>query len=362
MQPQPIQPLFRLIHISDLHFGSAWPRPPTADLSETPGLETHDPEVARALATSIRKILLRAESQGFPARIVDTGDLTTFGRAAAFELVRQYLTGTVDGIGLRDPALPTIPGNHDVWGGGLWGLPWPGVVDPQSVRDRYFDDLPMLCLHPGGPNIYLYRLDSTRLEKHTDWQTPLGNTVLARGHVERDQLTRLKELVKNEDPDGARLRIAAIHHPLMYPENAAFPPTHNLIDPANVVRTLTGLNFGIVLSGHQHLGFAGPMPTAQNPPMHTFSVSTTTQRLHTGWRRVGKSFERLRSLLWANPEIRRTTVSGNELRVYDFLPRPPSDSPAQIEVRVTSYVYDTGRYEFVRGTPYSYFVPLAAAP
>src|SRR6266436_1302757 len=83
--------LFRLMHVSDLHFGNTLPNPWWTIkniLSHIPGLETHSERVVRELSDSVR-------SQGIgnppPIHFIAAGDLTTWGNTVAFQLVFRFL-------------------------------------------------------------------------------------------------------------------------------------------------------------------------------------------------------------------------------------------------------------------------------
>jgi 3',5'-cyclic AMP phosphodiesterase CpdA len=118
---------FRLIHIADLHFGSSFSTPSlwARTVAQMPGLGEHDERVARELDLKVKAIKL---TDGIPTRVVATGDLTTWGTSAGFNVALSYLRGQLFAgppnvmIGLNDPTLPVIPGNHDVWGGWLLGV------------------------------------------------------------------------------------------------------------------------------------------------------------------------------------------------------------------------------------------------
>ena len=130
--------LCRLIHVSDLHFGDTLSTPWYAVTSWIPGLETHSKRVAQALSDSVR---FQHLSPPDPWHVIATGDLTTWGRPAAFSLVLTYLRSQifVGGqrvwLGLNVPGASVIPGNHDIWSGTLLGLSSIAQIPPSTRAD-----------------------------------------------------------------------------------------------------------------------------------------------------------------------------------------------------------------------------------
>jgi 3',5'-cyclic AMP phosphodiesterase CpdA len=356
---------FRIIHLSDLHFGEAlatpwWVR--AVPVLTAPGCETHDSDVAEALAASI---LRQRRMQAIPTRVIATGDLTTWGTRDAFGLAFDYLirsrsvSGPHDTVGLNEPASAVLPGNHDMWGGILMGMPIFGASSA-AIRHRYFSEpskeawllrspeaFPYrVLLHAGPPEVCLYGLDSTRLDARDrprgqvkmlagDW----GN-VLADGYVDTEQLNSLEAEVRGEPKDPPRVRIVALHHPLAYPDEMVDPRYKVLLNRDEVVTRLQRLGFAIALCGHQHRGFVGTVSTAgmTDRRLHVLSVSTATQLIRK---------QASATVPPPNDDRPQRTVIGNEYRTYDFV--PDALNPQQVVVvTVHSYEYYRRWHSFSR--------------
>jgi 3',5'-cyclic AMP phosphodiesterase CpdA len=172
----------RLIHVTDLHFGSSFATPSlwAQTVAQVPGLGEHSERVARELDLAVKSIQLAAA--GIPTLVVATGDLTTWGTSAGFNLALSYLRGNFYAgppnvmVGLNQPALPVIAGNHDVWGGWLLGVSTNASIPPAS-RPAYayaFDKPAPGATYPTGLSfpyqvqlatgqgfdVYLYGLES----------------------------------------------------------------------------------------------------------------------------------------------------------------------------------------------------------
>lgn len=343
--------LFQLIHVSDFHFGdNLFPQA----VVNTPGqitfpvkaLETHDLGALEALSNSVRRI---RQTSTAPISIIATGDLTSWGSVPSLELASKYLrksinTGGPQQIGLADPDALVVPGNHDTWGIGSLD-PIPQTPLPTSTRDnfdRYFNSAsshnlsgrPFPYRHKlyTSPLIYLYGLDSTRLYEYKGSHTP---SRLADGFVDQQQLSELESLVNNE-PDIPRLRIAALHHSLIYPSSwKSGAPKGNLLNPDEVLSKLQHLGFALALCGHSHVGFEGLSTTN----IHVLTAGTAAQKVDLS---SDEKMALLRPSVFLPLKDRNLRIQAlkrsNEYKVYEFKTDPQIQSSLIVSVQSYSYV------------------------
>ncbi len=355
---------FRLVHISDLHFGDRLFTPWWALSTWIPGLETHSAQVARELSNSFRSGALSGH-QGTVA-VVATGDLTTWGQPAAFTLVHTYLRsrhaiGAKAWMGFNQDDAAVVPGNHDIWSGIILGLSL-SAPTPPSTRvdfDNYFNppalkasfpstagalfpyQIPFAC---GPVTIYLYGLDSTRVDLLPN---PRSHNFRAEGFVDRQQLEDLEKFVNNE-PDNLRIRIAAIHHPIGYPSTTGTPTWQTLVNlDDEVIPKLQDLGFVIALCGHQHKGFVrqNGSVNSTNPPIWVFSAGTATQTVRLSRREKWLLGQLPGKLSAADQASRKLAVEKcNDYRVYDFNLDLGTGS---LQVDVRPHRFDPNLFAFV---------------
>jgi 3',5'-cyclic AMP phosphodiesterase CpdA len=321
-----VPPFFHLFHVSDLHFGD--PFHPTVQrmLQWIPfpmGVEVHHMEAVRELHASI--LVEGAAVAPTPCALCVTGDLTTLGRQGAFESALHFIGVRPSSVSfpyrLNQSTLSFIPGNHDIWGGFMLGV---GGKE-QYVRNTYFHHpVPpepqktgfpyQVLLSPGPPAIYLYGLDSTRVDAQGSPVTISWRNVRALGFIDDLQFTALENLVRSESRNVPSLRIAAIHHPVAYPTTvrtgvAGFQKELTNLDL--VLDRLQRLGFAIVLCGHQHKGFTQSASVANcpHPPLWALSVGTATQ------------------------VIPAVSSEKNEYRIYDFTAVPGTGYQIVVGVR-----------------------------
>jgi 3',5'-cyclic AMP phosphodiesterase CpdA len=352
----------RLVHVSDLHFGDSitspsWNRPPVG------GLAVHDLNVAAALTDSVEKLRL---SSLLAELVVATGDLTTWGRVKAFHTAFTFLrsrhaVSSLKVVGLGHPYALVVPGNHDIWSAmSLHVLARAGI--PLSTRKRFdgFFRPPVKppALYSGsyfpygvrfdvGPvNLYLYGLDSNRMEQAPH---PLTHSFLANGFVPKQQLDELEQHLIPQEMDEPRIRVAALHHPLAYKSvgSAPFGPAKKLLNLDEVLLRLQQMGFAVALVGHEHAGFARPESmTSSLNALHVFSVGTATQTVHHS--------AAARRLIAADPttlgpravEAREEALARcNEYRLYEFEADPRQDfrrdapTPGALAVNVRAFRY-----------------------
>jgi 3',5'-cyclic AMP phosphodiesterase CpdA len=196
--------MIRIVHISDLHFG------------------TEQPDLVAALEAQIKALA--------PDLVAASGDLTQRARPRELAAAAAF-------IGRLPRPVLAVPGNHDI----------PGVtparfVDPWRGWLRHFPD----GLEPEieGPGFVAVGANSVRSGgPYLDW---------SRGRLGEAQITRLAARLAAAT---GRLRILVAHHPL-------------LLTPAGAHRGLVGrgplalaklgrAGLDLALGGHVHLGYAG---------------------------------------------------------------------------------------------------------
>ncbi len=366
--------MLRLVHVSDLHFGSSFstPRLWAETVARIPGLGEHSGSVAQALSNWVAADKAAAMKVGSPSpRVIATGDLTTWGTAASFQLAAKFLRGSIPVTaklvaGLNEPNLPVIPGNHDVWNGWLLGLgpmagfapttlttaipnPAPGAVYPPGGAASFPYQL---LLNVGPPKVYLYGLDSTRVDRTP---FPQYRNFLAEGFIDLAQLTALNSLVAAEPPAPSTVRIAAVHHPLAYAHKDPNyqPRSHGLLNQLEVVAALQGHGFSLVLSGHLHHGYVRKIQNlvGARQPLYVLAVGTATQAVRLS--RWEKQLLRDRYSDLTDDSTRtawkKAAAKCNEFRTYDLETDVVGSlvvGPLGVKVTVHRYWYNPNKLNF----------------
>jgi len=348
-------PFLRLIHVSDLHFGDTL-YPQKGILHTTSpaniiggtfhGDRIHDFSAAEALSNSVRSHLLTTSSA---IAIVATGDLTTFGTHSAFSVAFTYLRSQHSGahgrsIGFGSRSLPVVPGNHDIWGGGLIG-----GASTRAFFEAFFRKPAPLGVYPdsrqfpfrleliSAPLVYLYGLDSSRVDKHQPTTKNVRNRVrqaFAEGFVNKQQMVALHKLISAE-PRKPALRIAAIHHPPLEPPPTLIP-LGKLINHRELIGTLAARGFKAVLCGHIHRRLIEEL---KSPKMTILSVGTATQDV--GLTDDEERALHLQNFLHSTTEMMaraQALEKANQYAIYDF-ELSGSDSK-QLVITVHTFVYD----------------------
>jgi 3',5'-cyclic AMP phosphodiesterase CpdA len=196
-----------IAHLSDLHFGR------------------HDETVAERLLVSL--------DESRPDLTVITGDLTQRGRRWQFAAAREFIEK------LPQPVL-VIPGNHDV---PLYDLVQRFIGRLARYR-RY------ICaeLQPffADPEIALLGLNTAR------------SAAFSNGRISNRQAAALRSAFVGVPPD--RLRMLAIHHPLMVPPAAGNLPVVGRA--ARALKAIAATGIRVVLSGHYHRTFTGSLSSS----------------------------------------------------------------------------------------------------
>jgi 3',5'-cyclic AMP phosphodiesterase CpdA len=196
-----------IAHLSDLHFGR------------------HDETVAAQLLANV----IREE----PDLTVITGDLTQRGRRRQFAAARAFIEQ------LPQPVV-VVPGNHDV--------PLYDLV--QRFLGRLARYRRYICaeLQPffADDEIALLGLNTAR------------SATFANGRISYRQAAAIRSVFAAVPPD--RLRILAIHHPLMAPPAAGNAAVVGRA--AMALEAIAEADIRVVLSGHYHRAFSGDLPAS----------------------------------------------------------------------------------------------------
>jgi 3',5'-cyclic AMP phosphodiesterase CpdA len=192
----------RIVHISDLHFG------------------TEIPAVAEGLLADIA----RQEAQV----VAVSGDLTQRARRGQFAAAREYLAR----IGL--PQI-IVPGNHDI---PLYNVvarfAWPLAGYCEFFPCEFFPTYDDAELSIAGVNT----------ARSNTWKD---------GRISPEQIERLRQYYAARDPAGPKVLVA--HHPFIPPVR---DPTATLIDGAPAaLRMLEAVQCSLILAGHLHQAYVG---------------------------------------------------------------------------------------------------------
>jgi 3',5'-cyclic AMP phosphodiesterase CpdA len=188
----------RLLHISDLHVGTA-----------------EAPKVERSLAALIERAA--------PELVVASGDLTHRGRPEQHAAAAAFLRA------LGPPVL-AIPGNHDI----------PYTFPARFTRTFAEFERHWQTTEPvhTSPTLYVVGLNSVRPWRHQS------------GGIREEQLRRTSELFA-QAPAGA-LRVAVLHHHLIgAPWRSRKKPVSRR---SHVLASLVDAGAELILAGHIHQG------------------------------------------------------------------------------------------------------------
>jgi 3',5'-cyclic AMP phosphodiesterase CpdA len=188
----------RLLHLSDLHFGTI-----------------EDPDVEHA----VRRLIERAR----PQAVVASGDLTHRGRPEQHDRAAAFLKG------LELPLL-AIPGNHDI------PYTFPArFTRPFREFERHWQTAEPVYR---SDELFIVGLNSVRPWRHQS------------GGLRSAKLRRAAELLR-EAPDGA-LRVVALHHHVIgAPWRSRKRPVARR---SHVLACLVDAGAELILAGHIHQG------------------------------------------------------------------------------------------------------------
>jgi 3',5'-cyclic AMP phosphodiesterase CpdA len=246
--------LLTLVHVSDLHVGridrQGNPVVPDAVVRDWwrysrrfHGLLGHS-YIAMA---QLEEFFADTVAKG-PTRLVVTGDLTTCGSEAEFDLAEAFITGEavlsrerVLGLCAADALALTIPGNHDHW-------PGAGTVfgDPTY---RLWDMFPRRPLSPTVVDLDEdHRVVFFGINTDEDVHPTGTSRLYARGHFV-SQLDALDRLLAGEEWRDGDSRVLLMHHSRMH---QAFELGLTAATRRRLDRTLAAGRISVILSGHVH--------------------------------------------------------------------------------------------------------------
>lgn len=187
----------RIVHLSDVHFG------------------TVPPALVRRLLDAVDALA--------PDAVVLTGDFTQRARRAQFRAAAELLAA------LPQPVV-IAPGNHDV---PLYNLPARLLARLGGYRDHL---LPHGAARADRDAACIVALDSTR------------RLTIQRGRLGSAELERARELFAQAG--AGALKIAALHHPPVVPPGVH--PKKRLIGADAALGALAAIGVDVILSGHTH--------------------------------------------------------------------------------------------------------------
>lgn len=280
------------VHVSDLHIGELDGTSDDAALEghAVPWMQSlpwfdgylgHGGDALRHLESFFRRARTLED-----AGLVVTGDLTTVGKPAEFDLAHRYLgsnaplspNGPRLGLNVRNFAHQTVPGNHDHWPGKravhatdpiMYGRPKRGSVPPLGC--------PTATRVPVTPDIELLFL---RLDSDADVLPCSPARLFARARF-GSQLRAARACLSPPAPGVRQVRVLLLHHS---PSHRAFLLGMSRRMRADLLDFLHQNDIRLILSGHVH----EPSVEEQTSTAHRWleaRCGTTLQRdtLPHGW-------------------------------------------------------------------------------
>lgn len=217
---------FRILHLSDLHFGD------------------HNPNLASNLKIRVKNLQ--------PDLVIATGDLVETPKRALLRSALDFLLELQDlclpapSDDSERPRLIVVPGNHDV--AYLWGstrIPristtvYDGIVKRKRVRSNYY-------FKP--EKVWVYGFDSSR-----------GIRVGANGKVSADELRKFDETYNSlRRQDGADFErafkiVALHHHPLPIKYDDRRQRWLILTNAAEFLGEMLKHDVDLIIHGHEHI-------------------------------------------------------------------------------------------------------------
>jgi 3',5'-cyclic AMP phosphodiesterase CpdA len=223
----------RLLHLSDLHFG------------------TEDTEALAQVAAFADRIK--------PDAVIVSGDLTQVGARREFAAARDWLHT------IRGKAICT-PGNHDTPVLDMTAR----VFSPFGRYHRYlgeFDAVDRLVELDGG-RVRIAAINTARgVQARRNW---------ADGVVDMDDLDAALSLLAGGEPDAWRLLVC--HHPLVHPSHSKIGV--ETLRGEEALKRAAASKVDAILTGHIHDAFADALETAARP-MVQMGAGTLSTRLRS---------------------------------------------------------------------------------
>lgn len=219
----------RIIHLSDLHFGT-----------ETPEIFSRLQEVITTLHADL---------------VVISGDFTQVAIDKEFEAAQKFIQS------LTPPTL-CVPGNHDVPRYDLIER----FLDPFKKYKRYIDEN-LFPFYSQG-DVIVAGLNSARSAvPHWNW---------ANGAISQDQIDHLETIFKNSP---AQRRICVFHHPIHKALNDSME-TH-VFGGKNALNILNELKVELVLTGHVHHASITTLGDINHRTIYLSASTALSSRLRT---------------------------------------------------------------------------------
>ncbi len=226
-----------IIQFSDIHFG----------------VEDRDAMAAVKAYTDTLK----------PDCILICGDITQDGKVSEFEAARDWINS------FNVPRVIT-PGNHDTPVFNIFHR----LFKPWGRYDRFI--APLSEPHYADKNVMIVTMNTARgVQAKLDWSL---------GVVDMAVLKSCVQSLHGAEPGS--LKMIAVHHPLIYPENSPLDKTTKRGEAA--IAALSDANVDAVLSGHIHMPFF-----KDRKPGETGLVSIGSGTLSTRMRGVPASFNHI---------------------------------------------------------------------
>ena len=261
-----------LIHLSDLHFGTAEKEGKTISMHRF-----YDGENSQKLVKHLEDEFVRPGSHFSysPRRmhLVVSGDLVYRGSESEYSEALRFLIETVEALKIHRRNVHIVPGNHDIswhlarhdsgyrfdpylsllfnfYGQELAQEKYPLISWPVSLTSRPAPhDLISFSHHPES-GILILGLNSCVYESEQHHY----------GFVGERQLKQARGLITAARPSPGTLRIALIHHHLLpFPESLierngqdVWLDVSTVRDSGFVERSLERLGFDLILHGHKH--------------------------------------------------------------------------------------------------------------
>lgn len=251
----PVGQSFEILHISDIHFGSAH------YFSNLPSIKDTVPDGDKP---SLEKFISKALAKGGhkPNLMVVSGDLTQRGTTSEFDLARVSISAILNSLkelGVNTELILT-PGNHDV----NWALQ-DGDTDANMAFVPYINFRNSLLTRgridiPIKPE-RLYEVSSHTVGNVHIVVATFNSAVLIskndqRGYIGEGQLDNVFLEVNAIDPEMRAVRIAVFHHHLIPVQSveADIASELLLVDAPTVKKRLFKERFSVALHGHRHQG------------------------------------------------------------------------------------------------------------
>ena len=193
----------KIIHLSDLHFG------------------TEDDDIVAALTKAIDGIQ--------PELVIISGDFTQVASRKEFQTAQAFLENL-------SATIFCVPGNNDIPPFKVWDR----FLRPYEKYKKYINE--DLCPVFETDHVIITGLNSARrFVPHWNW---------ANGAISQKQLFGLKKTLEDKDKENKKRRICVFHHPI---HEALNQPMDTVVFGArNALNTLNALKVDLVLTGHVH--------------------------------------------------------------------------------------------------------------